>query len=76
MIGNENIGGAMDKIKIDGKEYALNDLSDQAKNQLQAIRFTETEIQRLQALLAVTQTARASYAKALAESLSNPKIKA
>lgn len=71
-----NKGADMDKIKIDGKEYALDDLSDEAKNQLQAIRFTETEIQRLQALLAVAQTARASYAKALAESLANPKVKA
>ena len=65
----------MDKIEIDGKEYALDDLSDETKKRLQAIRFTETEIQRLQALLAIAQTARASYAKALAESLSNPETK-
>jgi hypothetical protein len=66
----------MEKIKIDGKEYALDDLSDETKNQLQAIRFTDTEIQRLQALLAVAQTARASYAKALSESLSGIQVKA
>lgn len=66
----------METIKIDGIEYALDDLSDEAKSQLQAIRFTDTEVQRLQALLAVAQTARASYAKALADSLANVKAKA
>lgn len=66
----------MDKIKIDGKDYAVDDLTDEQKNQLQAIRFTDTEVQRLQALLAVAQTARASYAKALSESLANVKVKA
>jgi hypothetical protein len=66
----------MDKIKIDGKEYALDDLSDEAKSQLQAIRFTDTEIQRLQALIAVNQTARSAYAKALAEALPDAKVKA
>lgn len=66
----------METIKIDGKDYALDDLSDEAKSQLQAIRFTDNEVQRLQALLAVAQTARASYAKALADSLANVKEKA
>lgn len=66
----------MDKISINGKDYAVEDLSDEAKNQIQAIRFTDAEIQRLQALLAVAQTARASYAKALSEGLAKDSGKA
>lgn len=56
-------------IKIDGKDYALADLNDEAKNQLTNLSVTDQEIARLQTLLAITQTARAAYARALSEAL-------
>ncbi|MFP4155650.1 MAG: hypothetical protein ACLFSG_08150 [Halothiobacillaceae bacterium] len=56
-------------ITIDGKEYALADLSDEAKTQIANIRATEEEILRLQRQLAIAQTARATYARALGEAL-------
>ena len=60
------------KITIDGAEYKLSDLSDNAKNQIMNLRVTDQEISRLQQLVAIAQTARTAYAKALAEEL--PKI--
>jgi len=60
-------------IKIDGKEYAVSSLSDAAKSQVQNLRYTDQEIARLQAQLAIAQTARVSYAKALKSELDNTK---
>ena len=55
----------MATITIDGKEYDVDKLSDEAKNQLGALQFSDAEIQRLQAQLAMMQTARVAYANAL-----------
>lgn len=52
-------------ITIDGKDYALEDLSEAAKSQLTNLRVTDQEIARLQQQLAITQTARTTYANAL-----------
>lgn len=60
---------AENTLTIDGKEYRINDLSDEAKQQLANLRVTDQEIERLQIQMAITQTARAAYAKALAEAL-------
>lgn len=57
------------KIKIDGVEYALNELTDQARNQLLNLRAADQEIARLQVQMAIAQTARAAYANALAAAL-------
>jgi hypothetical protein len=59
----------MPNITIDGKEYDLESLSDAARNQLTSIQFTDRKIAELQAELAVCQTARNAYAKALSEML-------
>ena len=56
-------------IKIDGKDYELDTLSDEAKAQLTSIQFVDAELQRLNAQTAVLQTARMAYAKALNEAL-------
>ncbi|MDR9500032.1 MAG: DUF6447 family protein [Hydrogenovibrio sp.] len=56
-------------ITIDGKEYNLDKLSDEAKNQLTSLRVTDQEISRLQTQQAIAQTARNAYAKALGELL-------
>jgi len=56
-------------INIDGKDYPLNSLSDEAKAQLQSYRFTEQEIARLKAQLAMAQTALKAYRQGVLESL-------
>jgi hypothetical protein len=52
-------------VTIDGKEYDLEKLSDAAKSQLGNIQVTDQEISRLQQRLAIAQTARQAYARAL-----------
>lgn len=52
-------------ITIDGKEYAVEDLSDTAKAHVTNLRVTDQEIARLQQQMAITQTARKAYANAL-----------
>lgn len=56
-------------ITIDGKEHELSNLSDNAKAQVTNLRVTDAEIRRIQAQLAIFQTARLSYAKALKDEL-------
>ncbi len=55
----------MAKITIDEKEYETDDMSDEAKTQLQSLQFVKSELQRLQAKDAVLQTASAAYGAAL-----------
>ena len=59
----------MAMIKIDDKEYDIDALSDEAKNQVVSLQFVDAELQRLNAQAAVLQTARLAYAKALQEVL-------
>ena len=59
----------MPTIKIDNKDYDTDKLSDEAKSQLTNIQVCDQEIQRLQAQLAIAQTARMAYARALGEAL-------
>jgi len=56
-------------ITIDGKGYDLDGLTDEAKSLLAHIQITDQEISRLQQRLAIAQTARQSYARALQEQL-------
>lgn len=56
-------------ITIDGKDYALEDLSEAAKGQLTNLRVVDQEIARLQQQQAIAQTARNAYANALKEQL-------
>ena len=58
-------------VTIDGEQYKWADLSDTAKNQVMNLRVTDQEIQRLQQQLAIAQTARQTYANALAGELKN-----
>lgn len=59
----------MSKITIDGKEYDSESLSADAKAQLISLQVTDQEIQRLNIQMAIAQTARNAYAKALSELL-------
>jgi hypothetical protein len=56
-------------INIDGVDYDPTKLSPEALAQLGSIRFVDQELERLQAQVAVLQTARLAYAKALKELL-------
>ena len=56
-------------IKIDGKEYDLATLSDDVRTMLNNVRACDGEIRRLNAQLAIAQTARAAYGRALNEAL-------
>ena len=55
----------MAKVSIDGKDYDSDDLNEEAKKQIASIQFVQGEINRLNALLAVSQTALAAYSTAL-----------
>jgi hypothetical protein len=57
---------------IDGIEYDLDTLSDAARSQLTNIQVTDQEIARLQQRLAIAQTARQAYARALQGELPDP----
>ena len=59
----------MASITIDGKEYETDDMSDEAKAQLQSLQFVDNEIAREQMKLAALQTARNAYAQALQSAL-------
>jgi len=54
---------------INDKEYDLDALSDDAKNQIVNIQVVDSEIGKLQQQLAIMQTARNAYAKALNEEI-------
>ncbi len=53
------------KITIDNVEYLFDDLSDEAKAQIHSIQFVDSEIGRLNALLAIANTAKLAYQNAL-----------
>lgn len=57
------------KIIVDDKEYLIEDLSDNAKQQLGSLRATDAEIARLEAMIAMLKTARIAYARAAKEEL-------
>ena len=61
-------------LKINDQEYKISDLSDNAKAQLQSLRFADVEIQRLNMQLALVKTARNAYQSALVDEL--PKVNA
>ena len=52
-------------IKINDIDYKTDDLSDNAKAQLQGIKVAEGEMKRLNVQLALAQTARNAYVQAL-----------
>jgi hypothetical protein len=62
----------MPTIKIDDTSYDLDSLNDQAKQSLQMLKVVDVEIQRLQAQMAIAQTARAAYMNALKGQLPTP----
>lgn len=59
----------MPNIQIDGKDYDVDELSDEAKAQLASINFVDQELARLTARVAAMRTARNTYGRALNEIL-------
>ena len=59
----------MSIIKIDDKDYELDNLSNEATAHLASLQFVDAELQRLNAQAAVLKTARNAYSKALNEAL-------
>jgi hypothetical protein len=56
-------------ITVDGVDYALDSLSDNAKAQLANIQFVDGQIQQLNNEWAVSDTARIGYTNALKNEL-------
>ena len=50
-------------IKIDDKDYDTDSLSNEAKAQLQSLNFVDQKLARLQAQVAILQTARIATPK-------------
>lgn len=63
----------MSKITIDGREYELEALSDQAKAQIANIRYVDQKIADLQSQIAVMKAAREYYSAILKASLPSEK---
>ena len=59
----------MPNITVDGKEYDLDDLNENAKMQLANLQFVQGEIKKLEANLAVYRTAASTYSTALKNEL-------
>jgi hypothetical protein len=62
----------MPTIKINDVDYDSDKLSKEAKMQLQMLAVADAEIKRLQAQLAIAQTAKNAYAQALTQSVNSP----
>ncbi len=56
-------------IAIDGKDYAIDTLSDGAKGQLISLQAVDRRIAAVQEELAILQTARIAYGDALKQEL-------
>ena len=59
----------MAKVTIDGKEYETDDMSDEAKAQLQNVAGCDRKLETLRNEAAMIQTARNAYAQNLAKVL-------
>lgn len=56
-------------VTIDGTDYALDALPEEARTQLGNVRVTDQEITRLERQLAIARTARQAYFNALSGAL-------
>lgn len=62
-------------ITVDGKKYAVGDLTDSAKAQLTNIRIVDQEIARLETLAAIAKTAKAAYSQVLRNEVQKVEVK-
>lgn len=61
--------GSAPKVTVDGKDYALDSLSEDATAQLISLQAVDRRIENLQEELAILQTARIAYGNALKTAL-------
>jgi hypothetical protein len=59
----------MAKVTIDGRDFDLDTLSDEAKKQAHNIQVIDNELQRLQTQVLIHQTARNAFVIALQQAL-------
>ena len=59
----------MATITIDGKDYAIEDLSKSAQEQVGSLQFVQSELKRLEGQVAIYKTASAAYSQALQNEL-------
>ena len=59
----------MASVNIDGKDYNIDDLSDEAKSQLGSLQFVQGELKKLEGQMAVYRTAASAYSSALKNEL-------
>lgn len=59
----------MPTVTINNQSYDADSLSDDAKAQLTSVQFVDSELQRLNAQIAVLRTARTAYGNALQAAL-------
>jgi hypothetical protein len=59
----------MPNIQINNIDYDSDTLPDAAKQQLEMLAVTDAEIRRLQIQLAIAQTAKNAYIRALVEAV-------
>ena len=57
------------KIKLDNKEYDVENLTDQAKATLASLQFATTRIQELNNMHALLQRAKNSYGESLKQEM-------
>ena len=60
---------SMADIKINGKDYDVENLSENAKKQIVSLQFVQNEIKRLNAQMAAYKTAEIAYSKALEDEI-------
>jgi hypothetical protein len=63
-----------DNITIDGKEYPLGSLSEEARSQIVSMQLVDQKIAEGQQQLAIYQTARNAYANALKSKLPTDEV--
>lgn len=61
-------------IKINGKDYSLNELSDEAMMLVRNIRVCDSELQRHEAQMAIVKTARVAYSRALEQMIKSAEV--
>jgi hypothetical protein len=59
----------MPNITVDGVDYNTEDLSENGKAQLASLQFLEVQMKKIQSELAIYQTARNAYMRALQDEL-------
>ena len=59
----------MATVNLDGKEYDIDSLSEEAKATVTSLQFVQSELQRANAKIAILKTAESAYVKSLKNDL-------